>query len=508
MTYPRAVVKLHDELSLPLDDHAAEELVRRLDDSWELLRQRYPTISVQRVFSVDSLKRVEGLVEKAVKIDPKYRPPNFANYFRIESREDGVDFGDVARTLRAAKAVVQRSYFDPPSNEPAWTPSNEPNYSKLGYQKRAPKGIDARFAWKRPGGRGVGQHFIDLEQGWTLDHEDLGLGGPGTLPLHGLMLNSAKSHGTSVLGVVCAADNGYGGVGIAPNLASVNFVSTHGSDRPNALLAASESLPFGGVLLVEAQLLGHEVNGTRWNPLPIEVLDLEFQEIKLATSLGITVVECAGNGSVDLDTFLNEEGDYVLNTRDSGAIMVGAASSARRHVRIATSNFGQRVNCYAWGEKIVTATSLNGSINDYDKNFGQTSGAGSIIAGAALAVQGISEAVRGTRFNALEMRTGLSDPTTGTASANPATDRIGVMPNLRAIIQANQNGLTPSSATSKKKKKKKKKTKKKTKKKAKRKAKKKAKRSTRRAAKKSKRSSKRKGKKHGGKKKKKRRRYR
>jgi hypothetical protein len=41
------------------------------------------------------------------------------------------------------------------------------------------------------------------------------------------------------------------------------------------------------------------------------------------------------------------------------------------------------------------------------------------------------------------MRVLLSDPATGTASNNPAVDRIGVMPNLRAIIEGNVLNLAP-----------------------------------------------------------------
>jgi len=41
------------------------------------------------------------------------------------------------------------------------------------------------------------------------------------------------------------------------------------------------------------------------------------------------------------------------------------------------------------------------------------------------------------------MRAILSDPATGTLSADPATDRIGVMPDLRAILQGNVLNLAP-----------------------------------------------------------------
>jgi len=58
-------------------------------------------------------------------------------------------------------------------------------------------------------------------------------------------------------------------------------------------------------------------------------------------------------------------------------------------------------------------------------------------------VQGIAQANLGYRFSPFQMRTILSNPATGTASANPAADRIGVMPDLRAIIQGDVVGAAP-----------------------------------------------------------------
>lgn len=89
---------------------------------------------------------------------------------------------------------------------------------------------------------------------------------------------------------------------------------------------------------------------------------------------------------------------------------------------------------YAWAESVDTsytddATSTD---NSYTGSFGGTSGASPIIVGSAAAVQGISNAALGFKLAPLEVRRLLS--TYGTASNNPAVDKIGVMPNLQAII--------------------------------------------------------------------------
>ena len=108
------------------------------------------------------------------------------------------------------------------------------------------------------------------------------------------------------------------------------------------------------------------------------------------------------------------------------------------HQRISGSNYGGRVDCYAWGENVDTATAFEGSPdNEYDPDFGGTSAASAIIAGCALAVQGISENNIGFKFSPGQLRALFRNPDMGTPSEDPPTDRIGPMPNLEAIV----NGL-------------------------------------------------------------------
>jgi hypothetical protein len=153
------------------------------------------------------------------------------------------------------------------------------------------------------------------------------------------------------------------------------------------------------------------------------------------------VVEAGGNGANDLDVVTNVAGLHVLDPasadfRDSGAVIVGAASSAAPHTRMGFSSFGPRINCYAWGENVNTTSSdSGGATNLYTSTFNGTSSASPIITGAAIAVQGVATASGGAPLSPAKLRAVLSDPATGTASATPATDEIGVMPNLRAIIE-------------------------------------------------------------------------
>lgn len=436
---PRVVVKFRDNIELPYTDKAQEYLDKLKVGPWQRLATQFPGITMRRMFTSASPERIRQLVDEAVHRDRNYRPPNLLTYFIVDCPAT-VSPDELVKVLVTWKSV-QTAYFDPPGDDPAVNAADDPRSPNQGYLDASPDGIDAEFAWGFAGGDGAGQQFIDLEQGWTLTHEDLVAHGAAVL--FGSVVNSSRPHGTSVLGEVCAVDNALGGVGIAPNLASVNVVSHSGNTNsiPNAILAAIDNLSFGGVLLLEVQI----------NFLPAETVQATFDAIRLATALGIVVVEAGGNGGNDLDTFTDAGGQQTLNRasaafKDSGAILVGAASSTAPHSRLSFSNFGSRMDCYAWGENVDTSTSTTASpfsTTAYTGGFNGTSSASPIITGAALVVQGIAHVSLGYRLSGWQMRAVLSDPATGTVSNNPVVDRIGVMPDLRAIINSNVIGLAP-----------------------------------------------------------------
>ena len=436
---PRVVVKFRDAVQLPYQDGTEKYVEAQRIGPWKELAARHPGIRMRRLFNAVTPTKLAEMVEQARNRDRTYKPPNFFTYFVVDC--PAADADRLARDLREWPSV-ENAYFDPPGTDPLVNAADDPRSPNQGYVDAAPDGIDAEFAWTFPGGDGAGQNFIDLEQGWTLNHEDLNA--QGATLLFGTLVNTSRPHGTAVLGEVCAVDNALGGVGIATHLASVNVVSHSGNLNtiPNAIAAAIATLPFGGVLLLEVQVQA--------SPLPAETVQANFDAIRLATALGIVVVEAAGNGGNDLDTF-TMGGQQVLNRasaafQDSGAIMVGAASSAAPHTRLGFSNFGSRIDCYAWGENVDTSSStatMPFSTTAYTGTFNGTSSASPIITGASLLVQGLAQASLGYRFSPRQVRALLSDPATGTASSNPAMDRIGVMPNLRAILNGNILGLAP-----------------------------------------------------------------
>lgn len=318
-------------------------------------------------------------------------------------------------------------------------------------------GIDALYARQFPGGRGAGVKIIDVEQGWNLTHEDLPpvffQGGPNRGD--SLFWN----HGTAVLGVLSAGENGYGITGIAPQSAigvssavsrpCILGICWWSDDFENAVNRAAAQLSFGDVMIIEQHAPGPD-SGLPKNPncnpdqfefVAMEYWDSYFDAIKNATARGIIVVEAAGNGGMDLDSSIYG-GKFDRSVRDSGAILVGGGSS-RARVPMCWTNFGSRVDLQGWGQSVMTLGSVGPTIKvnggDYNQwystDFSGTSSATPIVAGAAADLQGFRKARGLAPFTSVEMRDFLRS--TGMAQASDSR-QIGPLPNLKAAIDAHR----------------------------------------------------------------------
>lgn len=297
----------------------------------------------------------------------------------------------------------------------------------------APVGLDARHAHGVPGGDGAGVGFACLDWGFNLRHEALAAHRPRLVA--GLN-HSRFRHGTASLGVAVARGPGPW-IGVAPGVASVRCVTPWceggGYSTARAIDAAVAAMAFGDVLLLNAQT---DHLGRR--NVPVEALPPVFAAVAAATAAGVLVVAAAGNGGADLDALVDERGRRFLDRggdgfRDSGALVVGAAVSEMPHRRMGASSYGSRVDCFGWGDRVFTlSTDEAGAASTY-AGFGGTSSAAAMIAGAALSAQGMALAALGHALAPARLRALLSDPAGGTPSADPARDRVGVMPDLRAI---------------------------------------------------------------------------
>lgn len=441
-----------DVKNLPyVDDLDAKFTEFGLIDLQTVFRE-FPGLKIRRLFTSVDPAKIDRMMKKSDVSKSGNETTNLLLYYRL-ILPSGTETEEVVRKFKGVPIVEEVYAESGPLPPPSINPANNPMYSNQGYLQQADAGIDANSAWTVQGGDGSGVTFVDLEQGWTLDHEDLISKGINVMSGE----NKAYfGHGTAVLGEVVASNNTKGGIGITPNVTNADVISQYRSpddyNTADAILSAASSMVSGDVLLLEAQA---NYNGLTF--LPVEVETAVFDAISLATSLGIIVVEAAGNGKNDLDNFVTTTGEHMLNKnsadfKDSGAIMVGASTSGILHERwnfdtTIGSNFGNRIDCYSWGENITTSgdpfLSPDTQAFDYTDIMGGTSGASAIIAGAALCLQGISKALPApTTLSPNQMRTLLSNPSTSTPSADSSADKIGVMPNLRAII-THGLGLSP-----------------------------------------------------------------
>ncbi|HEX5732802.1 MAG TPA: S8 family serine peptidase [Blastocatellia bacterium] len=322
-----------------------------------------------------------------------------------------------------------------------------------GYLEAAPEGMDVRYAWAQEGGRGENVKIIDIEFNWNLAHNDLvhATADPFVL-VRGIdpVPEFNLDHGTAVLGLLVAAPDGIGITGIAHG-AKVGLVNplTEGTTPrlAEAITFASRRMEAGDVMLIELQ----SIAGPRFNTqtgaglVPVEYEPDVFQAIKDATGRGIVVVEASANGFENLDDPIYN-GAFDRNRRDSGAIIVGAGlppqgvyGAGPDRVRTEESNYGSRVDLQGWG-RFITTTGYGdlrreqGVNNWYTINFGFTSGAAAMVAGAAALIQSIVKARGQTPIPPAQLRRLLT--TTGTPQAGDASQSIGPRPNLRAALES------------------------------------------------------------------------
>ena len=319
-------------------------------------------------------------MNKAIKSNPGYQPTDLLSYYAIDC-DPGTGTDKLLRRLSQYKEI-ELAYRETDGYVPSANSYEEIISSGQEYLGPAPLGIDAMHAWRIPGGDGAGKvRFIDIEKGWMLNHEALRI---NLYPETGINRHVYAEHGAGVLGIVMMQPNETGAVGITPKVKG-SVISQYRPDgslnTADAIMTAIDRLRFGDVLLLEAQVLD-PAGGV--NLLPVEIQDAVHRVIRLATALGIIVVEAGGNGNIygnmgnDFDEF-NLNGKKILNPestdfKDSGAILVAASSARTPHERMCFSNYGQRMNCFAWGESIVTAGNHPGvsgcAINTYTENFG------------------------------------------------------------------------------------------------------------------------------------------
>lgn len=346
---------------------------------------------------------------------------------------------NIAKELESTNQVEYCEFIPKYTPPPADIAPVSTDYSAYQDHIQPDPGIDVTYA-RSLGLTGSNVTIADIEHDWNLDHEDLidqnVRFGNERVP------SVFSSHGTGVIGILIAGDNGYGMTGTVPDAEVIVFTHSHGQYGRNLALARTiAALSAGDIIILEMQTAGPQTPGS-WtisdNPGksygPPDYDRSIWDLVKIATDAGIHVVTTAGNGNVDLDHSLYD--DYRARG-DNGSILVGAGSSTAQHYKLNFSTYGSPLHLQGWGENVWTlGTGDLAKFGDddnqaYTHSFNGTSSAAPIVASAVALVQDYAETFLGRDISPLEMRTLLIE--TGIAQGEGGL--IGPLPNIRAAIE-------------------------------------------------------------------------
>lgn len=376
--------------------------------------------------------KLDRLAKIAYERDRTYKAPTWSRRLLVEPSALAAR---AAEELAGASDVVGAEIAPHPAPSPGFVVPAASVDPYLDWLRKAPAGVGAEPLWlgsaTPPAGKGARVHLV--ERGADLAHPEID---PARITLsassaavNGTCSAAEKGHGQRSLGVLVAqagpaSPSGPGAVpaGVAPE---VDAVQVHcvgpavGGDSTGSLTralvdAVVASTP-GDVLVVEMQ------TWSQLTLLPIEVHRIWWDLIRLATSIGVTVVEAAGNGGYDLDQGLGDAVD--INTEDSGAILVASGTRVKGTWQAArTSNRGKRIDCFAPDAVTSIATEIGGA--PAPVVYTSTSAATAVLGGVAAVVQG----AWASPLSPADLRAKLK------AHGTPGT-QIGTMPDLERLLK-------------------------------------------------------------------------
>jgi serine protease len=413
------------------------------------IQDTLPAAQIKPLFS-EAQPPLPNLTASAAEPVSSYSPR--LDLYLQANLDQGTTFADAQKLL---EAVQQNPSVDVAYMEPVYLPASSLHDTadltlEQTYRGDLP-GINSDYAFTIRGGEGTGVNLIDIEAGWQIGHEDLNITSSSLLDDSTSATDTdLVNHGTAVLGIIAANDNGLGVLGLAP-ATTVRMISTFSYTPAEAITKAVSHLSAGDIIVLPIQAFGPLSEdpdlctppSPAFGSIPIEYWQANFDAIYAATQKGIIVVEAAGNGAMNLD-HARYENKFKLSNRDSGAILVGAGTSGDTHEPLCDSNYGSRVDVQGWGENVATtgygdlAQGLDADGQPdpnqaYTAEFGGSSAATAMIAGAVASLQGIAKD-RGYLLTPYLSRSLLHSTATPQGGIDAATHKIGPLPNLQKAI--------------------------------------------------------------------------
>lgn len=393
--------------------------------------------------------------------------PKLANWYTISTKNLSVqEIADISYQLNEMPFIETVEYItpaitadihqcpsyltcEPPPGDGGGSGSTSTTPDLTSYQDylgQAPLGIDAHYAWTLPGGSGAGVKIIDMENGYNEYHEDI------SAPFIRINDSNNGDHGTAVMSIIGAKNNGFGMTGIAHG-SQIGFYGW-GGDIADAIAEATDYLSPGDILILEVHINRNLQSGDSCTStdqeecVPVEWMDSYFQQIEYATKKGINVIEAAGNGNEDLDSsiYLNK---FDRNERDSGAFLIAATNPTSTINRSYFSNYGTRIDFNGWGSNVAAAGAYGTLLFDggqnrvYGDGFSGTSSASPIVAGAVASLVGHGKAQLGKTLSIAEVKALI----TNYGTQPPSGQKVGVRPNLRSSIDNFNNSINPAETT-------------------------------------------------------------
>ncbi|MEM1423634.1 MAG: S8 family serine peptidase, partial [Planctomycetota bacterium] len=333
---------------------------------------------------------VADAIEREAAANTGVRPYDLRSMFVVDAPADRLE--EIGEAL-AALDVVEWAEFEmlrpePPSCADAFPISAD--LTSLQTYTSAFDGFNidnARALY--PNSTGAGVKIADVEYGANGDHEDLCnvTFETGQTISQWVFDNGWDAHGTAVLGIMMAGDNGYGVTGIAHDADAYfypEWTDEEASRRAAAITGAANAVGVGGIVVLEMQT---QIYGDNFGPA--ELNSSVWIATKNAVDAGRIVIGAAGNGDQNLDSAVYAP---YRNRGDSGAIIVGAGSAGGPANKLGFSTYGSRVNVQGWGESVATTgygwlvTYGNDKNQRYMSSFSGTSSATPCVAGVAAIV--------------------------------------------------------------------------------------------------------------------------